>query len=81
MKTKEQHFQDMISSIDALAGITKQEFDQACKALENKANMKPLTIYVQAVLFSAINNRGIQLGKVIPSEQITESNNDDDLTV
>ena len=80
MNTKEQYFQNMISSMDALADISKQEFDQFCKALENKEDMKPLPIFVQAVLFSAINNRGIQLGKVIPSEQITESNNDDDLT-
>ena len=79
MNTKEQSFQDLISALDDLAGISKQDFDQACKALKNKPDMKPLPIFVQAVLFLAINNRGIQLGKVPPKQNI-ESNNDDDLT-
>ena len=79
MDTKEQSFQNLISSMDALAGISKQEFDMFCKTLEKEENAPPLPVFVQAVLFSAINNRGIQLGKVPPKQNI-ESNNDDDLT-
>ena len=80
MDTKEQSFQNLISSMDALAGISKQEFDMFCKTLEKEENAPPLPEFVQAVLFSAINNRGIQLGIEPPREQNTESNNDDDLT-
>lgn len=80
MDTKEQSFQNLISSMDALAGISKQEFDMFCKTLEKEENAPPLPVFVQAVLFSAINNRGIQLGIEPPREQNTESNNDDDLT-
>lgn len=80
MDTKEQSFQNLISSMDALAGISKQEFDMFCKTLEKEENTPPLPVFVQAVLFSAINNRGIQLGIEPPREQNTESNNDDDLT-